>query len=74
MPRKDDHVRPESDRREMTRLMQIHVDTHPERIARRYGVTAQYVRQLWRERLQQDMATYEEAFRAFAARVLKRMP
>lgn len=30
------------------RLTQIHMLTHPERTARRYGISAEYVRRQWR--------------------------
>lgn len=45
----------------MARLVQIHADTHPERLARRFGVTAGYIRQQWRQYLQHEMASIQEA-------------
>lgn len=37
-------------------LMQIHVLTHPERVARRYGISAEYVRKQWRDLARPDLA------------------
>ena len=32
---------------QIARLMYLHMETHPARIARLHGITAKYVRQLW---------------------------
>lgn len=45
----------------VARLVQVHFDTHPERIARRFGLSQSYVRQLWREHLIGEMAALREA-------------
>lgn len=44
----------------MARLMHLHAITHPERVAQRFGVSANYVRQLWRTMDVQDMAMTHE--------------
>lgn len=33
----------------MALLVQVHLLTHPERVGRRFGVSAEYVRQQWRK-------------------------
>lgn len=40
---------PVSIRQEVARLVQIHYDTHPIRIALKFGFTPGYVRSLWRQ-------------------------
>jgi len=45
----------------MARLFQLHHDTHPKRIAVKFGVTDQYVRQVWRQMPAEDMAPLDEA-------------
>jgi len=45
----------------MARLVQLHADTHPERLARRFGVTAGYIRQQWRNLNPQEMASLQDA-------------
>lgn len=40
---------PKDTQKLMGKLMQLHLLTHPERIAAQYGVTAQYVRHQWRQ-------------------------
>jgi hypothetical protein len=42
-----EHPLDEQIRRQIARLLHLHYRTHPERIARRYGVTDRYVRILW---------------------------
>lgn len=49
MTRRGETSTPVALRRQIARLMQIHNETHPVRIARRVGLSAQYVRRLWRE-------------------------
>ena len=39
---------PESVLKRLALLMQIHLLTHPERTAREYGFSAEYVRRQWR--------------------------
>ena len=36
--------------------MHLHLQTHPERIARRMGISVSYVRQCWRELEMREMA------------------
>lgn len=52
-------------RREMARLLQLHVETHPDRIARRFGVTPRYVRQLWARYPMSEMASLSDALHGF---------
>ena len=33
--------------RQIARLMQLHQETHPDRIGRRWNVTGEYVRRIW---------------------------
>lgn len=53
-----------SQRRQIARLMDIHHKTHPERLARRFGITAWYCRKLWGETVQEDLAPLGEALEA----------
>jgi hypothetical protein len=64
MVEKDKHPLPETARRQMARLYQLHLETHAMRIARRFGVTDRYVRQQWHERALNEMATLREALKA----------
>lgn len=61
MTRRSHHPLPKQTLKLMARLVQVHFDTHPERVARRFGVTAGYVRQQWREYLHNEMASIQEA-------------
>ncbi len=47
----------------MARLMQLHVETHPERVARVFGVTGRYIRQQWHAHAVSEMATTQEALK-----------
>lgn len=38
---------PAAEHRKIARLMQLHQQTHPERIARRWNITEEYVRRIW---------------------------
>jgi|HubBroStandDraft_5_1064220.scaffolds.fasta_scaffold21057_2 hypothetical protein len=38
---------PQSVHRQIARLMQLHQQTHPERIGKRFNVTGEYVRRIW---------------------------
>lgn len=49
----------------MARLMQTYKELHPHRIAKRYGVTDEYVRQLWLKYNQQQMAPLAESLETF---------
>jgi len=49
--------------RQMARLHQLHQDTHPERVARAFGVTGYYVRKCWAD-LQGEMAPTDDALQA----------
>ncbi len=55
MTRKGHHPLDETALQQMAKLMQVHHETHPERVARRFGVTATYVRQLWRSYHQHEL-------------------
>lgn len=46
--------------RRMARMMQLHLETHPARVARHFGVSVSYVRQQWRERDLKEMASLKE--------------
>jgi hypothetical protein len=50
--------------RRIARLMQLHHDTHPDRIGQRFGVTATYVRQVWGRFTLNEMAPCHEAIEA----------
>jgi hypothetical protein len=56
---------PEAYLRQIARLLQMHKELHPERIARRYGVTDEYVRQLWVRYQPHEMAPLTEALETF---------
>jgi hypothetical protein len=49
----------------MARLLQLHKQTHPHRIAARYGVTDEYVRQLWVGYQPHEMAPLDESLETF---------
>lgn len=53
----------------MARLLQLHKELHPTRIAARYGVTDEYVRQLWERWHPHEMATVSEALEGFYEKV-----
>lgn len=61
MTRRSHHPLPKQTLKLVARLVQVHFDTHPERVARRFGLSPSYVRQLWREHLIGEMASLEEA-------------
>lgn len=61
MTRRSHHPLPKQTLKLMARLVQVHFDTHPERLARRFGVTAGYVRQQWRSYLIGEMADLRDA-------------
>jgi len=45
----------------MARLVQLHLETHPDRIGRHFGVSAEYVRRQWRMMHAHEFAPIEEA-------------
>lgn len=49
----------------MARLLQLHKEIHPARIAARYGVTDEYVRQLWVKYQPHEMAPIAESLETF---------
>ena len=51
--------------KQMARLLQVYKDTYPERIARRYGVTHEEVRQLAEKYQPEEMAPLSEALEVF---------
>ena len=52
---------PEHYLRQMARLLQLHKETHEDCIGRRYGVTGEYVRQVWARTLKHEMAPLTES-------------
>lgn len=48
-------------------LMHLHLETHPNRIGRKWGVSGNYIRQLWREAssTQLKRAEIEQAIRDY---------
>ena len=56
---------PETQSRQIARLLHLHKETHPTRIAQRYGVTDEYVRQLWVRFHAHEMAPLDEALVTF---------
>ncbi len=52
---------PLSTRRQLARLLQLHHETHPARLAARLGLSAGYVRRLWTETEIREMATLSQA-------------
>jgi len=65
MCRKGQSPLPEQYLRQMARLLQLHKETHPQRIAARYGVTDEYVRQLWVGYQPHEMAPLSESLETF---------
>lgn len=61
MTKKNHHPLDDKALRLMARLVQLHLQTHPERIARQFGVTAGYVRQQWRNLSLAEMVPLNEA-------------
>jgi hypothetical protein len=59
---------PKTIHRLMARLLQLHLETDPVRIGRRFGVSAGYVRQMWRETQVDEMPTLAEAIEALRPR------
>jgi len=54
-------------RKKIGRLIQLHQDTHPDRIGRRFGVTGEWCRQLWSRMQPDEMAPTQEAIAALAS-------
>lgn len=46
--------------RQIAKLMQLHQETHPERIGRRWGVTGEYVRRIWTNLPAEEQAQLED--------------
>jgi hypothetical protein len=46
---------------QIARLMYLHMETHPARIGRLFGVGPKYVRQLWQAMMQWETASPEDA-------------
>lgn len=46
---------------QIARLMYLHMETHPARVGRLFGVGPKYVRQLWAAMMQWETATPEAA-------------
>ena len=51
---------PQAGHRQIARLMQLHQQTHPQRIAARWNITAERVRQIWTELPHADQAALED--------------
>jgi hypothetical protein len=51
---------PAADHRKIARLMQLHQETHPERIGQRFSVTGEYVRRIWTNLPADDQADLED--------------
>jgi len=47
--------------RRIARLMQLHVETHPKRVAQKVGLSAKHIRRLWGKFEVRDMPPAEEA-------------
>lgn len=50
--------------KQMARLLQLHAETHPRRVAERFGVTERYVRKVWSRFATDEMAPLSEALEA----------
>lgn len=61
MTRKGQSPMEQAVRSKIARLMQLHLDTNPNRVARRFGISVSYVRQLWRERDRPQLAPTHDA-------------
>ena len=61
-----------TERAQMARIYQTHIETHPSRIARHWGLSINGVRKIWRERPVDEMASLTEALAAFHAPVASR--
>jgi hypothetical protein len=62
---KGQHQLTEAEHKRMARLMQLHMETHPGRLGRLYGVTAGHIRQQWRRFTVNEMAPLVEALDDF---------
>ena len=51
---------PASEHKRIAKLMQLHQETHPERIGRRWGVTGEYVRRIWTKLPAEEQAKLED--------------
>ena len=51
--------------RYMARLLQLHFETDPRRIARRWGVSVSCVRKAWREFSLNEMGSAKEAWQVY---------
>ena len=54
-----------ADHKRMARMLQLHFETDPRRIARRWGVSVSCVRKAWRELPVDEMAPLGEAWLEF---------
>lgn len=53
---------------QIARLMYLHMETHPARIGRLFGIGPKYVRQLWAAHMLWETATPEEALQELRMR------
>lgn len=58
-------------RRQVARIMRLHLETHPRRAAPLFGITPQHMRDIWREHLQSEMAGGHEALQALKERLVQ---
>lgn len=56
-----EHPMPTVKLKRMARLVALHFECHPARIARIFGVTESYVRQCWRDHAPEDLAPLDES-------------
>lgn len=63
MTRKGEHPIDESTRRILARLFHLHLACHPKRVAALAGVTPHYVRALWRQYVEWELAEPDEALK-----------
>lgn len=61
----------DQERQQLAQLMRLHLETHPARVGRLFGVTSQYVRQLWRQHLTCEMASNQQALGALKERLVQ---
>lgn len=61
----------ETEKAQIASLMRLHLETHPGRVARLYGVTGQYVRLLWREHLMGELLSAEHALEVLRERLVQ---
>lgn len=71
MTRKGERQLTDEERKQLAHLMRLHLETHPWRVGKIFGVTGQYVRQLWRDHLGAEMCSEKEALGALRERLVQ---